>query len=74
MDFNPLEMSDDELRKCCENQAKTLTRSYGSCYAEIQRRSQDRHAREIKRLTIVAVVLAAVTTLAAVAPYLPCLF
>ena len=72
MDKNPMDMSDDEVLKRYKELAPQTVTSYNIYSQEMQRRWQDRHAKQMKILTIAAVVLAAVTTIAAVVPYLPC--
>ena len=65
---SPLCMTDAELRECCRQTAQTTQFWYENCYEEIQRRSQDRHAKAIRRLTYVTVFLAATTVLTNIVP------
>lgn len=65
---SPLFMTDAELRECCERTAHTTHFWHRDCYEEIQRRSQDRHATAIRRLTYVTVFLAGITALTNIVP------
>ena len=66
--FGPLSLTDDELRKRCKELARNIEFSYNSYYAELQRRTQDRHASVIRWLTFVTVLLAAITMITEIAP------
>ena len=66
---NPLDMTEKELRRQCEHQTGNLNPSFNLYYGEIKRRSQDRHAQQIKWLTFVVALSAAVTTVLAVVQF-----
>ena len=58
-----LSLSDDELRRRYEASNDLVLFSSNDYYGEIQRRTQNRHALAIRRLTTVTVVLAVITAL-----------
>ena len=61
-----LRMTDEQLREGYEGSLEHVQFSTNDYYAEIQRRSQERHSMAIRRLTWVIAFLAFIATIATV--------
>lgn len=64
--FSPLSLTEEELRRRCEEKDPRTDFSYNDFYTEMQRKTQDRQAKAIERLTKIGTYLAIVTTILAV--------
>ena len=55
------DLSEAELHEWLRAKAQTVEFSYEDCYAEIQRKSQEKHAKAVRSLTFVTAAVAVIS-------------